>query len=78
MKKYQYTVTLTSEAGSPYPIAQNHNDARFVAIAQAKEWAEEHPDKLVFISFFRSQDNQHGYINRDGVDITGKSWTDLE
>lgn len=72
-----FTVVLTSEAGSPYPIASKSENTEKAAIKKAEDWASEHPDKLVFIEYFRSNDGQKGYINRDGFDITGKSWTDV-
>jgi hypothetical protein len=44
------------------------------AIKTAKAEAQEE-DNLVFITWFRSSDGQHGYYNSDGNHaITGKSW----
>lgn len=71
----KYTVILTDEAGSPYPAKQESFNKKPKAIKLASQWAKEFPDKLVFIDFFRTQDGQQGYINKDGADITGKSWT---
>lgn len=45
------------------------------AIAKAKKWAKAYPTSEVFILFYRSTDGQHGYINKDGAELTGKSWT---
>lgn len=28
----------------------------------------------IYLEFFRASDGQHGYINRNGADLVGKSW----
>lgn len=66
-----YPGVLTGEVEQYLPCERKGS-----AIKQAKEWAAEYPDKLVYIEFYRSHDNQHGYINPDGSSsITGRSWT---
>lgn len=70
-----YTVVVTEEAGSPYPDYVIDASSISEAIEKAEEMAEKHPDKLVFVQFFRKSDGQSGYINRDGADIVGRSWT---
>lgn len=76
MKRQNYTVVVTEEAGSPYPIIAKEEKDKKDAVLMAGKLAKENPEKLVFIEYFRPQDGQQGYINRDGFDITGKSWTD--
>ncbi|WP_217562821.1 hypothetical protein [Paenibacillus sp. GbtcB18] len=78
MARYKYSVTVTDEAGSPYPIRHSEHTARNKAIEQAKNWAKEYSDKLVFIQFYRDIDGQVGYINPDGMDLVGRSWIDPE
>lgn len=72
----KYTVVVTDEFQSPYPVKEEHTDIKNDAIGKAKQFATEYPDKKVYISFFRENDGQHGYINSDGADINGRSWTD--
>ncbi|MEB6549054.1 hypothetical protein MXL46_08090 [Heyndrickxia sporothermodurans] len=74
--QYKYTVTLTEEAGSPYPLKGKTTEIKTEAINTAEKWAKENPDKLVFIEFYRSNDGQKGYINKDGAGISGTSWTE--
>lgn len=76
MKKVSYTVVLTEQAGSPFPIKLSVESSEAAAVTIAKKWAGENPDKLVFIEYFRKRDGQGGYINPDGFNITGVSWTD--
>lgn len=49
---------------------QNEKAAR----THAENLAKENPNKQVFVSFFRKSDGQHGYINREGADVTGSAW----
>lgn len=72
----KFTVVL-QDVGGLHPINAVSASSSQEAKSMAKKWAREYPDKLVFIEYFRPGDGQHGYINRDGFDITGKSWTDL-
>ena len=48
------------------------------AITHAENLADENPNQLVFVSFYRESDGTLAYINRGGADVTGKSWTDVE
>mgnify|MGYP006922195423 FL=1 len=36
------------------------------AQALARRLAAQNPDKQVFVTFYRSSDGQHGYLNPDG------------
>lgn len=74
MKNTTYHV-YRKEEGSPYDTAGLDFVDENKAINKAREWAKEHPDQLVFISFFRKNDGQKGYINRDGAGFTGQPWT---
>ena len=47
---------------------------KHLAIHKAKELAASDPDLKVYISWYRPSDSQHGYLNRNGYDITGKAW----
>ena len=71
-----YTVVVSDEFLSPYPDKEEHTNIKNDAIGKAKQFAAEYPDKKVYISFFRKNDGQHGFINPDGADITSRSWTD--
>jgi hypothetical protein len=75
MIEMKYTVTLKPVVGYEVKSKSVTNEAE--AVALAKQWAYENtdPDNGVFIEFYRESDGQHGYINPDGADINGKSWT---
>lgn len=46
-----------------------------VATGIAKKEATENPDKKVFITWYRKNDGQHGYLNPSGDHaITGEAW----
>ena len=76
MEKYKYSITVTDHPGNPFPLEHNEQTTEKQAIEQAKKYAEQYPDKLVFVEFFRQSDGQTGYINPDGAGFTGKSWTE--
>lgn len=69
-----YTVTVKNQGGQ-FPIKDKNFNVKNIAISQAKQWAKENPDNQVFIEFFRKSDGQQGYINQDGFDLIGSSWT---
>ena len=71
----KFNVVVTEEAGSPYPEKQISTTSEGEAISTAEKLASEHPEKFVFVEFFRTQDGQHGYLNRDGFSLSGYSWT---
>ena len=71
----KFSVVVTEEVGSPYPEKQISTTSEGEAIKTAEKLASEQPEKLVFIEFFRTQDGQHGYLNRGGFSISGQSWT---
>jgi len=54
-------------------VAEVHGLTKKAAISRAERLAAD-TDNHVYISWFRSSDNQHGYLNRDGHGITGKRW----
>lgn len=74
MANTTFSVTV-EEKNQYYPLYEVSFDKQKEAVAQAKKWAGEHLDKQVFISFFRKSDGQQGFINQDGADVTGRSWT---
>lgn len=73
VEKLIYDVYVTSlEQHEPLYSATFNKENK--AVDQAELWAEEHKENDVFIRFHRSSDGQTGYVNRDGVGITGKTW----
>ena len=41
----------------------------------AREMAKKYPDDRIYVSWFRSSDNQHGFLNPGGDHaITGEAW----
>lgn len=74
--KESFTVVVTNEVGSPYPIKEDTVSDEKQAIEIAEKWAKEHQDQFVFIQYFRSSDGQHGHLNPSGYDITGADWAD--
>jgi len=72
----KYTVTTEPPVG--YPVRQQEVATEAQAIDIAETWAQEFVDTEngVYIEFVRHSDGQHGYINRDGAAVGGRSWTD--
>lgn len=71
----KYTVTMQTELGKP--VATTPNLSKTKAVKEARRMAADPAtaNNLVFITWFRKSDGQHGYLNPDGNhDITGKSW----
>ena len=70
----QYTVSATEACQS---IREQPLPTESAAIRLAKQWGTEYAGSniQVFIHWFRAPDGQHGYINPDGADLTGQSWT---
>lgn len=77
MARYKYSVYVVDSETSQ-DIREVSLTSKNIAIQKAREWAGQYPDKQVFIQFYRDSDGQVGYINYDGADLTGKSWTDPE
>lgn len=73
--KQFYTVSVETLLGET--VRQCGVIGKSSATAKAEEYAIEHGAERynVFVSFYRSQDGQTGYLNRDGFGITGMSWT---
>lgn len=58
-------------------IAGEQVKGKKVAMKTAREYAEKYPKPQyqVFVSWMRSSDGQHGYLNSDGNHaITGEAW----
>lgn len=72
MAKYN---VIVKEMGDLYPLQAREAKTEKEARSTAKKLAEQHPDKQVFIEFFRPSDGQNGYINRNGFSLIGESWT---
>lgn len=70
-----YTVVLFDEVGDLYPRKEETHKSKTIAVSIAEKLAKENPSKVVYINFYRSTDGQHGFINRDGAGMTGRSWT---
>lgn len=69
----KYTVEVTSKKNGQ-PVADYPNCSQREAKRIAKQEAED-INNLVFISWFRAVDGQHGYLNPDGNHaITGTAW----
>ncbi len=69
---YQVYVKSHPSAHAEYEYVTDNEEE---AINQAKDWSKKWPEKLVFISFFRKSDGQSGYLNKNGYEITGVTWT---
>lgn len=52
-------------------IAKNSLDAKNKAKEYANELSSEHE---VFIEYYKKSDGYSGYLNRDDISNTGKSW----
>lgn len=50
-----------------------HNEIN--AIKEAKKAVEKYPEDQIFVHWFRADDGQAGFLNRNGHhEITGKAW----
>lgn len=72
-----YTVTMKEQGAWEDDYMHEFQNEK-AATTHAENLAKENPDKLVFVSFFRKSDGTRGYINWDGADVTGKTWTNVE
>lgn len=68
--------TVIVDDGGLNPAISITTSSEMDAIEKAKRLVNEYPDDKVFIEFFRSSDDQQGYLNPDGYGITGSSWSD--
>jgi hypothetical protein len=70
----QYTVSATEAYQS---IREQSLPTESAAIRLAKQWGTEYAGTniQVLIHWFRPSDGQHGYLNPNGADFTGQSWT---
>lgn len=75
MAKTKYSVE-TYQMGNPHQQFRHISiNLKNVAQGIAREWATKYPDELVYVSFFRAEDGQHGYINQqEGASLSGKPW----
>jgi hypothetical protein len=74
----RYTVTAeriadTGQGIIKETVHEEHGFSESAAEKLADELAKDE-ENHVFVSFYRSSDGQHGYLNRDGHAITGKRW----
>lgn len=73
-----YSIELQYESGEKkcVPLAAKSDSQ---AVRLMGEYLKTNERQLLdvnaFLSFGRSTDGQHGYINRDGASPAGKSWT---
>ena len=71
----RYTVAVQHKSGQIICETPDctEKEAKKVAKIDAKNYPR--PDHLVFVSWFRPSDGQHGYLNPDGNHaITGEAW----
>ena len=69
----EYTVEVKTKSGTPISDMPGLTETQ--AKRAAKQAAEDNPQALVFIHWYRSSDQQHGYLNPNGNHaITGKAW----
>jgi hypothetical protein len=71
----KYTVSIEPNVG--YTIKEQTVSNETEAIEIAKNWVavlDADSENGVYISFFRKSDGQTGYINPDGVSVSGKNW----
>lgn len=71
-----YTIAVSKHESSNIVLSQSERGSKKAALA-AKELAKEYPrpDYKVWVSWYRSSDGQHGYLNPGGDHaITGEAW----
>jgi hypothetical protein len=69
----KYSVDRYPKTGESINIAWDMS--KKAATAEAKRAAGEYPNDKIYVSWHRSTDGQHGYLNRDGSHaITGAAW----
>ena len=57
-----------------YTKCKSEQHARVTALMQCHKHAA-HPNRHVYVSWFRETDHQQGFLNQDGNhDTTGKAW----
>ena len=67
-----YNIEICDEAGG---LTSFEISGEKKAMKLAREKAREYPDNKIFVSWYRSSDGQHGYLNSDGNHaITGEAW----
>lgn len=72
-----YAIEITYEDRMPTSVAlAARNDAQAEkALRKYISCAKLPADALVFLSYFRESDGQHGYLNPDGASPTAKPWS---
>lgn len=74
--KVNTTYNVSVESKKQYfPLYQASYNDENKAVDQANKWANEYNDKSVFVRYYQSNDDQSGYVNRDGYSDNGVSWT---
>jgi len=69
----KYTVEVTKHGET---IESEWVNGQRNAKATAREYAAQYPDHQIYVTWFRSSDGQHGYLNPNGDhDITGRPWS---
>lgn len=67
-----YTITTVAKTGQSFWMGEGKRNA---AVNIARDAAKANPDMNTFVTWGRSTDGQHGYLNQDGNHaITGKAW----
>ena len=67
-----YTVTAGPIVG--HAVKNESVKSESQAKKVAREWATSGKYESVFVEFYRAADGQHGYINQNGANFTGKNW----
>lgn len=71
-----YAIELIHTNGADDFFLLHAGTSEAEAIARAEEWASgsRQHGTMVFLAVHRQSDGFSGYINRDGVSSTGKTW----
>lgn len=69
------TYEIICDNGSLYPESSGPIKSARTAKAEAKSCAQNaKPGEKIYIQWHRDGDQQTGYLNPDGNDITGRPW----
>jgi hypothetical protein len=76
-REMKYTVEIIDDTMTT--IKSRHDCSKKEAVSLARSWIKQidadGKDYQVYVTWFRSTDQQHGYLNADGNHaITGRAW----
>jgi hypothetical protein len=74
MSRTKWSIEIEDENGLECGSCIGLSRIGAITMAKSERKKPENKNNKIFIRFFRSFDGQHGFLNPDGCDITGKSW----